>query len=544
MRARKKRLDCRATWSEGQPRKDFMNENSASIPTRAGDRAATAQVPAQPATLSGDSTSAEPSSPVSWWRIADLGVLGLWVVIVGVTIQHHEKWADEAQAWLLARDLDLRTLWFHELRYEGTPGLWHTILWVAQRVFHAPYGSISYIGMAFATAGVALVLFKAPFPRPLRWLLVFSYFMLYQYAVIARPYTLLPLLVFAAAILFQDLRHPERMTVVLVVLANVSLHGTIFAGCLGLAYLIDGIKSWATLEERVRRRYVLCVGAMVITFLFLFVILKPTPDVEEFVLKKDPAKYHIVEPPKLARVEAILSGAFLDYSVPSGVFLLLAGAWCFMRRRLLTFALPTAVLILLYTRVHGFAHHHGTVFIAAIAGLWIAWPTAEERLAFTAGERRATQGMMALLVCTFGLNIWDAAVVIRNDYLYPYSGAEDAANYLRSVGAVGKPIFGYMYGVAGVQAYFDHNILFNLSTTYYHHGEPLKGRILDWEEISTVNPEYLIIHSLDPDNDYRTVNAALNSQGYKLVHLSDGYLFYKRSVYERQAYLIYRRVAP
>ena len=153
---------------------------------------------------------------ISWWRIADFGVLGLWVVIVGFTIQYHEKWADEAQAWLLARDLDLRTLWFHELRYEGTPGLWHTILWFAQRVFHAPYGSIGYIGMAFATAGVALVLFKAPFPRPLRWLLVFSYFMVYQYAVIARPYTLLPLLAFAAAILFKDIRHPERMTVVLV----------------------------------------------------------------------------------------------------------------------------------------------------------------------------------------------------------------------------------------------------------------------------------------------------------------------------------------
>jgi hypothetical protein len=152
--------------------------------------------------------------------------------------------------------------------------------------------------------------------------------------------------------------------------------------------------------------------------------------------------------------------------------------------------------------------------------------------------------VIALLVCLFGINIWDAAVVIRHDYLYPYSGAEDAANYLRSVGAVGKPIFGYLYGVAGVQAYFDHNILSNLSTTYYHHGEPLKGRILDWEEIRAANPEYLIVHSLYPDIDYRTMNAALNSEGYKLVHFSDGYLFYKRAVYERQAYFIYRRVAP
>jgi hypothetical protein len=520
-----------------------MNEDS--IPTRVGDPAAAAQVTVQPAAPPENRSSVESfSSPVPWWRIADLGVLGLWVATVGFTIQHHEKWADEAQAWLLSRDLDLRTLWFHELRYEGTPGLWHTILWVAQRVFHARYDSLGYIGAVCALAGVALVLFKAPFPRPLRWMLVFTYFMVYQYAVIARPYTLVPLPAFAAAILFKDIRHPEQITVVLVLLANVSLHGTIIAGCLGLAYLVDGIKSWATLEERVRRRYVMCVTAMAFTFLFLFMIRKPTPDVEVFAVKKDPAKYNVVEPPKLAKVESILSGAFLDYSLPSGVFLLLTGAWCFIRRRLLPFALPAVLLILLYTQVRGAGHHHGTLFVAAIVGLWIAWPTAEEQQAFTIGERRATQGVIALLACLFGLNIWDAAAAIRNDYRYPYSGAEDAANYLRSVGAVGKPIFGYMYGVAGVQAYFDHNILSNLSTTYYHHGEPLQGRILDWEQISAARPEYLIIHSLYPDLDYRIVNASLNSQGYKLVHLSDGYLFYKRSVYERQAYLIYRRVAP
>jgi len=56
-------------------------------------------------------------------RIGDFGVLGLWIAVVSFTIGYHEKWADEAQAWLIARDLDLRTIWFHELRYEGTPVL-------------------------------------------------------------------------------------------------------------------------------------------------------------------------------------------------------------------------------------------------------------------------------------------------------------------------------------------------------------------------------------------------------------------------------------
>src|ERR1035441_1577170 len=246
--------------------------------------------PAVPDSAASSPSPAAASSLNPWWRIGDFGVLGVWIAVVAFTISYHEKWADEAQAWLIARDLDLRTIWFHELRYEGSPGLWHTILWVAQHVFHAKYGAISYIGMAGATAGVALLIFKAPFPRIVRWPLAFTYFMVYQYAVIARPYTLLPLLAFGAAILFKDIRHPERMTVVLVLLANLSVHGTILAGCFGLAYLIEAVRAWRTLEGPVRTRYQICVVVMALTFLFLFIVLKPPPDVEVFAAKKEIAQ--------------------------------------------------------------------------------------------------------------------------------------------------------------------------------------------------------------------------------------------------------------
>ena len=43
------------------------------------------------------------------------------------TLLHHEPWRDEAQAWLLARDLGPVEL-LHQLPMEGTPGLWHFLL--------------------------------------------------------------------------------------------------------------------------------------------------------------------------------------------------------------------------------------------------------------------------------------------------------------------------------------------------------------------------------------------------------------------------------
>ena len=517
-------------FSAAQPAHDHGTRPAAPIPSAASSPSVT------------DASSSNP-----WWRIGDFGVLGLWIIVVGFTISYHEKWADEAQAWLIARDLDLRTIWFHELRYEGSPGLWHTILWVAQHVFHARYGAISYIGMAGATAGVALLIFKAPFPRIIRWPLAFTYFMVYQYAVIARPYTFLPLLAFAAAILIKDIRHPERMTVALVLLANLSVHGAILAGCFGLAYLIEAIRSWGTLGPGVRARYQIGVAVIALTFLFLFIILKPTPDVLVFAEKKQiaqlpPDVQAQFDDPWLRKLSAVVSGAFLDYVTPSILFVVLIAAWGFMRRRFIAFVLPVAATIAMYS-FHGAPHHQGTVFVAAIAGIWVAWPTAKEQRAFEMPERWATHGVVFLLLCLCAINIWDAGVVIHRDYLYSYSGAGDAARYLKSVGADRGPIFGLFFGNVGVQAYFDHNILANTSTTYFHQGLPLEGTSLDIERFQRLNPDYVIVYSIWLTSVPPEISQ-LVALGYQVVHLSDGYLFYKCIVTDRQAYFILRRTEP
>ena len=489
------------------------------------------------------------SSAVStnWWRIGDAIVLALYSSVVLWTVGYHEKWADEAQAWLLARDLDLKTLWFHELRYEGSPGLWHTILYTAQHVFHMRYDSLGYLGAAFAIAGAAVLIFKAPFPRYIRWPLAFTYVMVYQYAVIARPYTMLPLLCFLAAICFKDVTRPVRMTVVLVLLANTSFHGTALAACFGLLYLAEAIKSWKTLNVALRHRFIICGAAMALTFLFILIILKPTPDIEEFAIKSGLAKLSEAERIQLnkitptLKVTNIISGAFLDFFLPSVIWIALLAAWFATRRRLLVFLLPVGSMIALYSVIHGAAHHHGTAFVAAITALWIAWPTDSERLALSRPNSLAMHGVLALLVCLCIVNIWDAAVVIKREYLYPYCGAEDAAKYIRAVGADQSPMFGMLFGVVGVQAYFDHNILANVPTSYFHHGLPLTGAVLNIEELERVRPEYVVAYSNDPELMVKTGVPQLTTRGYEVVHFSDGYYLYKRAVFEREVYFIFRR---
>jgi hypothetical protein len=485
------------------------------------------------------------AAPRNWEKIGNCIVLLAYSAVVLFTVQYHEKWSDEAQAWLIARDLDLKTIWFHELRYEGHPGLWHTILWVAQHVFHVPYAALGYIGVAFAIAGVAVLLFKAPFPWYVRWPLAFTYVMVYQYAVIARPYTLLPLLCFTAAIFFKDKQRPERLTVVLVLLASLTFHGTMIAACLGVAYLMDSHRVWPHLEPKTRDRYFVCIAAMAIVFLALFFILKTPPDASFF------AKNGLVkeqQPTAITKLSAIVSGAFLDFAVPSAVFLLLAAAWTIWRKQYLAFVLPVGCLLAFYASFHGSAHHHGTAFVAAITGIWIAWPDASEEKTFTERQRTFMRGMIGLLLILCAVNIWDAAVVIEREYKYPYSGAEDAANYLKAAGADRGDIFGYMFGVNAVQAYFDHKILSNWPTAYVHLSITFIDEYLDLDQISTVRPEYIVIAAGVRQQDLQTllgsVSPPLSSVGYTLVHVSDGYMFTKRAVYEREVYFIFRRVQP
>ena len=52
-------------------------------------------------------------------------VLPLYAILLAVVLWKHEPWADEAQAWLIARDCSGVELLFQRLRYEGHPGLWY-----------------------------------------------------------------------------------------------------------------------------------------------------------------------------------------------------------------------------------------------------------------------------------------------------------------------------------------------------------------------------------------------------------------------------------
>src|SRR5438105_1258071 len=160
------------------------------------------------------------------WRAAVICVYALSVVLVEIL---HRPWFDEAQSWLLARDASIPDLFTQRLRYEGSPGLWHLLLLAPARL-GLPYRTVSVIGLLAAVTGVVILVRRSPLPWVLTALVPFTYFVLYQYGVVARSYCLLPLLLALLAAGHRGkLDHPWRFAVLLALLANVSLHGLIIA---------------------------------------------------------------------------------------------------------------------------------------------------------------------------------------------------------------------------------------------------------------------------------------------------------------------------
>lgn len=501
--------------------------------------------PCRSGTFTTESRSNPSGLQPHWLRALDGAVWLGMAVLVLFTISRHEPWADEAQSWLLARDSGWFSLIFKQLRYEGHPGLWHSILWVAIRVFHMRYAALGYLGGAFALGGLAVVVFCAPFPRILRYLIATSFFFIYQYAVIARSYELLPLLAFGSACLLRrGVRQIIPFAVALSLMAHVSLHGAVIAIALALGCMVWHRPKWHEYQAEQKKNIVAAAGIFGLALLLLPIILFPPhsktlamADAETFTLRLHLLKsFHG------------LCAAVCDYEALALLLLLLIGIWCFERRGLPAMLVAVGGTTLIYGFLRGARHHEGLILIALLTAIWAVWPKPEELAGLPNASRHLHAVLVATLSLLFAYQTYWSVVAIRNDWKGPYSGAPDAAMFLKSIQADTKGCYGYNFWIVGLQAYFDHNILANFggpaAPAYYHNALDFHNSVAGWPAFlnRNVNPACVVMSiALDPNESFYPATNYIVSQGYELVHISDGTAFFKDEPGEHQLYLIFMR---
>jgi len=345
-----------------------------------------------------------------------------WLLVVGA---HHEPWVDESQAWLIARDSSLASLLAERVRYEGTPGLWHLLLWLAIRC-GLPFGQLHLVSVGCAVAGMALMLWRAPFPAPLRAGLAASYFGAYQFAVVARSYALdlvlLPALAHAFA---RRTDRPLLYGVLLGLLANCNAHSFLLAGVLGAEW------AWALL--RAGRLRAGCAGLVVGAALGLGALLTAWQPADNGFLHPEQ------RPPALFAALHFVAEAFVDrlavWRLPSpdgqllgmglSIALLVPALLLARRAALLTLvAALIAVLVGFSAFTYASAWHSGILFLVWIFALWIAWPA----MAASAPLRPVVLASMAIVALVQAAEAFESGWW---DIHHPYSGSARAADALR-----------------------------------------------------------------------------------------------------------------
>ncbi len=184
---------------------------------------------------------------------------GGWLIMNCYFLLCHEPWRDEAQTWLLARDLPFWKL-PAQMSYEGHPCLWHMLIWplVHMGLHYRMQNILAFVIMSIA---VFLFIYRARLPLLIKAAAVFSPMLTYYYPVIARNYCLIPLFLFLAALWYPArFEHPWRYTLTAALLVQSHVIMVITAFSLSFCFFCEcSIRFY---RDRQRREYGNCIAAL------------------------------------------------------------------------------------------------------------------------------------------------------------------------------------------------------------------------------------------------------------------------------------------
>lgn len=124
-------------------------------------------------------------------------LLIVYLVFNGILLIGHEMWRDEANVWLIARDMTPRQL-LGEIKYQGHPCLWYLIAMPFAKL-GLPFKTLSVLSFLVMAMAAAVLCYKGPFHPVTKAVVLLSPMMTYYYPVVARNYCLVACLLILSA---------------------------------------------------------------------------------------------------------------------------------------------------------------------------------------------------------------------------------------------------------------------------------------------------------------------------------------------------------
>ncbi|MBU1692647.1 MAG: hypothetical protein KKC51_01655, partial [Verrucomicrobia bacterium] len=383
-----------------------------------------------------------------------LTALYAWLVLT--TLRAHELWRDEAQTWLICRDASLGEM-FSLLRYQGHPALWYLLVRPLAQL-GLPYETMGLLHVSLAIGSAFLVLRFAPLPRLTRALLVFSFWMIWMYAIESRVYAIGILLLFLIAQGYPD-RHarPWRHGLLIALLFNSNLHMAFLAGALTLGF------AWETLRRRTwdarhgAALALMAAGALALAWQFDF-FRAPGDNMYRgsFAWERNPTA--ILRGITTAFFPGVQN--FYEYLAPAAVAVLLLLIFALLTRPVCLWFVASHVLgmSLLLWLTSALSRHYGLFLLGGIFALWVA-PYHEDpvrwRIPRLPGfEQRSRLFLWALNLCLV-FSLYEGWKLHAMDRKHDYSGTCRMAEFFVREGLAGYPVAIHRYAhLSSIAPYF------------------------------------------------------------------------------------------
>lgn len=366
-------------------------------------------------------------------------ILAVYILLMIVLIFHHENWRDEAQAYLMVKQLNLSEV-FQMLSYEGHPCLWYLLIFPFVKA-GLPYAALNYISLAVVAVAAWYLLFRSPFSGVMKVLLLASPVYIYYYSVFARSYCLIVLFTVLIAAYYKD-RHlkPWLYCTLIALLLQVHILTAGFCFLLALAFLIESIVHYEGNKNRSRFRTklaALCLPlASAIFYLFEFRNIGFAYAQNNTKVFSASGFYHTLKDSlkalfgdsKLILLMVIISGVLLLVVLMMRrkknlvEILIFGGSVCFIN----------AVIAFKYALFLRF------VLVDAVFFIWLIWVTYSDT-----GEKIDTGGRKTGAVRNFILPAVFCAVIVfcmiihlypdvYRDYNEKYSNAKQCASFIET----------------------------------------------------------------------------------------------------------------
>ncbi len=189
----------------------------------------------------------------------------LWSIITLLRTFCHQPWADEAWAWLIAKQFHFGNI-LEIIHIEGHLFVWYLILLPFAKLNIAYPYSMLIINWIFCFGAIFVLWKYSPFSNFLKIVISFSFPFLSYYSIVARCYSIGIFLLFILCALFKDrLKHPIIYSLLIFFCANTSAMALIGAFLFGIIFAYDLFK------EKNKKDFTICscVGTFTVITLLI-----------------------------------------------------------------------------------------------------------------------------------------------------------------------------------------------------------------------------------------------------------------------------------